>query len=1281
LSPITLNVLQTVALPPGSQPYGIVFSVSLNQAFVVLEGRGELAKLDAVNGALLGAINVGPRARHVSIDGAGTTLFVSRFVTPPQPGEATAVVSPSAGVGGEIVTVNAPSLSTLGPIVLAHSDKADFENQGSGVPNYLGPAVISPDGASATVPSKQDNIGRGTLRSGANLNFQNTVRAIASRIDIATRLEDYARRIDFDDASMASAAIYDAFGIYLLVALETSREVAVVNAHSAEELFRFTTGRAPQGLALSADGKTLYVNNFMDRTVDVFDLTELQTRGQHTAVSVATLASVGTERLTPTVLLGKQLFYDARDTRLARDRYMSCASCHNDGGQDGRVWDLTGMGEGLRSTISLRGSGAAHGRLHWSQNFDEVQDFEGQIRSLSGGTGLMSDAAFSSGTRSAPLGDPKTGLSADLDALAAYVASLGQFPDSPHRDADGTLTTTGEAGKVVFRRANCAACHSGTAFSDSASGVLHDIGTLKPTSGARLGGPLTGIDTPTLRGVWQTAPYLHDGSAATLAAAVTAHSDVVLDAADMSSLVAYLQEIDGREATAPAPALPVLAFAFDEGTGITVVDRSGNNLNGTVSGAAWNGQGKYGGALAFDGVNDSVTVNDAAALDLTTGMTLEAWVYPTAGGTWRNVLIKERPAGEVYNLYSAGGTNAPVAYVILGAQPNTPQDATASAGLPLNTWSHLAATYDGTTLRLFMNAVQVGSRAVSGSLLTSSGALRIGGNSVWGEHFQGRIDDVRIYNQALTPADLLADMNTPVGAVGADTTAPVLSNGQPSGTLAAGTTQATLAVTTNEAATCRYDADAGRPYGSMSSVFTSTGGTGHTTTLSGLANGTTYDLFVRCQDVAGNSNATDFQILFAIAAPPVDTAPPVLSNGVPTSTLPAGTTQTTMSVTTNEQATCRYSPTPGVAYVSMTGTLAAAGGTSHSTQLSGLVNGTNYAYYLRCQDVAGNANTSDFGITFSVASPPPPDVTLPSVSITVPAAGATVTGSVNLLASASDNVGVVGVQFLVDGVAVGAEDTVAPYSFGWSSTSVANGAHQVAARARDAANNQTTSASIAVTVNNAALGLVGAYGFDETAGTTVTDRSGNNLNGTLSGATWTTQGRFGGALSFDGVNDWVTVNDAAALDLTTGMTLEAWVYPTAGGGATWRNVIIKERSGGEVYNLYAADGSNAPVVYVVRAAQPGVPLDATAPASVPLNAWTHAAATFDGTTLRLFVNGVQTGSRAVSGALLTSTGVLRIGGNSVWGEYFQGRIDEVRIYSRALSAAELLTDMNTPVTP
>jgi hypothetical protein len=147
------------------------------------------------------------------------------------------------------------------------------------------------------------------------------------------------------------------------------------------------------------------------------------------------------------------------------------------------------------------------------------------------------------------------------------------------------------------------------------------------------------------------------------------------------------------------------------------------------------------------------------------------------------------------------------------------------------------------------------------------------------------------------------------------------------------------------------------------------------------------------------------------------------------------------------------------------------------------------------------------------------------------------------------------------------------------------------------------------------------------------------------------------------------------------MTLEAWVYPTASGGGAWRNVLIKERAGGEIYNLYANTDANGPTIYVVRAAAPDAPLEAAGTGVLAANTWTHLAATYDGATLRLYVNGSQVGSRAVSGALLASTGALRIGGNSIWGEYFQGRIDEVRIYNRALGLTEIQADMNAPVQP
>src|SRR5206468_1159340 len=101
-------------------------------------------------------------------------------------------------------------------------------------------------------------------------------------------------------------------------------------------------------------------------------------------------------------------------------------------------------------------------------------------------------------------------------------------------------------------------------------------------------------------------------------------------------------------------------------------------------------------------------------------------------------------------------------------------------------------------------------------------------------------------------------------------------------------------------------------------------------------------------------------------------------------------------------------------------------------------------------------------------TPPPPtgDTTAPTVSVTAPGSGATVSATVSVTASASDNVGVVGVQFKLDGANLGAENTTAPYSAAWDTTTAGNGTHALTAVARDAAGNTKTSASVSVTVNN-----------------------------------------------------------------------------------------------------------------------------------------------------------------------------------------------------------------------
>ncbi len=211
----------------------------------------------------------------------------------------------------------------------------------------------------------------------------------------------------------------------------------------------------------------------------------------------------------------------------------------------------------------------------------------------------------------------------------------------------------------------------------------------------------------------------------------------------------------------------VAAYSFDEGSGTTVTDASGNGNSGTISGATWTA-GKYGAALAFRADDSArVTIPNSASLQLTTAMTLEAWVNPSAlGSVWRDVIYKGK---DNYYLEASSSHSAkPAGGGKIGG--TTSVSVFGNASLPQNTWTHLAVTYEGTALVLYLNGTQVSSTPVTGSILTSANALQIGGDSYFGQYFDGTIDEVRVYNTALTAAQLQTDMATPIGS--SDTTPP-----------------------------------------------------------------------------------------------------------------------------------------------------------------------------------------------------------------------------------------------------------------------------------------------------------------------------------------------------------------------------------------------------------------------------------------------------------------------------------------------------------------------------
>jgi DNA-binding beta-propeller fold protein YncE len=511
-------VTQTLPTGYGSAPHGVAMSPDGETAYVSLHGAGALRRYATATRTQTAQLALGPGPRAIAVSADHGRVLVTRFLSPANFAEVWDV-----NPAGAMSLTRAIRINKFGD-----DANRDTPAAGKGVANQLAGIAFGPLDGLAWLAAQKPNNERGRLiLPSIDLDSDNTVRNLALALDPAqgTDTQRLRRAVDLDNSDSASAVAFAPLGDYVLVTLQGNDELLVLDALETGEtaglgsfVSRLAVGAAPQGACVDATTRRTFVQNLMGRSVTALETDALFRLGT-VAVGSTAIDTVAAEPLAPAVLAGKTIFYNASDPRMSPEGYISCATCHLDGGHDGRTWDFTGRGEGLRNTPTLQGrGGTAHGNVHWSANFDEIQDFEGDIRSFFGGAGFMSDASYAA--TSAPLGAPKAGLSAPLDALAAYVASLGSatVPRSPHRNADGSMTAQATAGMAVFASLGCASCHAPPRYTDSAlgAGTLRDVGTLRETSGGRLGGALTGIDTPTLLGLWQTAPYFHDGSAATL---------------------------------------------------------------------------------------------------------------------------------------------------------------------------------------------------------------------------------------------------------------------------------------------------------------------------------------------------------------------------------------------------------------------------------------------------------------------------------------------------------------------------------------------------------------------------------------------------------------------------------------------------------------------------------------------------------------------------------------------------------------------------------------------
>lgn len=453
------------------EPYGIVSTQDGSTLYATLEFPGQVIQIDATTGVVSATWQVGQLPRGIAIDRNDSFLLVTEYQT-------SRVLKISTSDGTVQQAWDGGSTDNLArQIVLSPDDtKAYFTHIRSRISASHGNGSIFPYVSVARLAGEKS----GTRMRVPMDSFQ-SVRVTANPWDCDISPDGHRVCVVF-------AGTNDMFMCRVLgddyVELEFERNVKL--------------GNNPRAVRFSPDGNAVLVYNALD-----FEVVALRVPGGEEMGRVAVTKNPLSEEL----LLGKKLFYTALQPMSSRN-WISCASCHPDGDPDGRTWQQP---EGLRNTQPLAGLSWTH-PVHWSADRDEVQDFEHTIQGL-----LMQGQGFVKSPLPDSLGEPISGKNKALDALAEYTNSH-QYSLSPFSKSG--LTASAKRGQQLFfsEETKCATCHNGPMCTDSqpraiAEIVRHDVGTGNddPTE---LMEPK--YDTPTLLGVYRSAPYLHHGKAATL---------------------------------------------------------------------------------------------------------------------------------------------------------------------------------------------------------------------------------------------------------------------------------------------------------------------------------------------------------------------------------------------------------------------------------------------------------------------------------------------------------------------------------------------------------------------------------------------------------------------------------------------------------------------------------------------------------------------------------------------------------------------------------------------
>jgi YVTN family beta-propeller protein len=461
------KVMKTI--PVFDEPYGVVATRDGARVYVTLEYPGQVVEIDPTAAAVVRTFSAGEFPRGIALSEDERRLFVAGYLS------------------GSVAAID------------LESGKIVDQWQGTSSENLARQIAVHPQRPRAYVPHIRSRV---TVNRG-----EGSVVPFVSVIDLAPGEGRRRKPVPMD--SFASTFVVanpwevavSPDGTTLCAVFAGTDDMyvcSVLDDNYRELAYRrvINLGHNPRAVKYAPDGKTFYVYNTLDFQVVAFDAGSLK---REAAIRVCE-NPLGDE-----ILRGKILFYSALQPMVGQ-RWISCASCHPDGDADGRTWQNP---EGLRNTTALFGMAWTH-PIHWSADRDEVQDFEHTIRSP-----LMQGRGLIRGKVSPALDEPNKGRSGDLDALAAY-SNVHKFTLSPH--AKNGLSEIAKRGKEIFfsNETKCAECHSGPYYTDSTPATpfkLHDVGTGEDDPSEKMGPK---YDTPTLVGIYRTAPYLHHGKAKTL---------------------------------------------------------------------------------------------------------------------------------------------------------------------------------------------------------------------------------------------------------------------------------------------------------------------------------------------------------------------------------------------------------------------------------------------------------------------------------------------------------------------------------------------------------------------------------------------------------------------------------------------------------------------------------------------------------------------------------------------------------------------------------------------